>query len=217
MSADHEPPEAEATADPVVLDTRRGMAAQKATESRRHLAEIEADQAARRSRQEELEKFLLASPAETWIEAAGKARYLLTVLAATSAGRDPRRRRIIAGLLDDFTRLMAAEAKPPAQVGAGEPPNSSVLGEERHGATGRPRGAWVLADWMPRELDGAERMPTQDRAEPRRKPEGKPELRPNDEARQQAGELDRIASRKAVEGSRGKRRRGGGLEAVRLG
>jgi hypothetical protein len=212
MSTDREQPEAEPIPDPVVLDTRRGMAAQKATEIRRHLAEIEADQAALRSRQEELEKFLLASPAETWIEAAEKARYLLSILATTSVGRDPRRRKINAGLLDDFTRLMAAEAKPPTQVGAGEKPDTSVPSEERRGATGRPRGARVLADWMPHELDGAERMPTQDRAKARRKPEGKPEPGPNDDARQQAGEQDRTASRKATESSRGKRKRGGGLD-----
>jgi hypothetical protein len=101
--------------DPVVLDSWRGMAAQKATEIRRHLAEIEADQAALRGRQEELEKFLLASPAETWVEAAEKTRYLLTLLAATSAGQDPRRQKIIADLLDDFARLSAGEARPPAQ------------------------------------------------------------------------------------------------------
>jgi hypothetical protein len=96
----------------VVLDERRGMQAQKATEIRRHLADIEADQRALRTRQEDLEKFLLASPATTWIEAAEKARYLLTVLAATSAGRDPRRRKIIAGLLDDFERLSAESSLP---------------------------------------------------------------------------------------------------------
>jgi hypothetical protein len=107
--SDREPAGTEAGSDPVVLDTRRGMAAQKATEIRRHLAAIEADQAALRDRQEELEKFLLASPAATWAEAAEKARYLLTILAATSAGQDPRRQKIIAGLLDDFARLSAAQ------------------------------------------------------------------------------------------------------------
>jgi hypothetical protein len=115
MSRDREPPGTGETDDPVVLDTRRGMAAQKATEIRRHLAAIEADQAALRTRQEELERFLLASPAASWVEAAEKARYLLTVLASTSAGRDPRRRKIIASLLDDFARLSAGEACPPAQ------------------------------------------------------------------------------------------------------
>jgi hypothetical protein len=91
--------------DPIVLDERRGMAAQKATEIRRRLAEVEADQAALRDRRTELEKFLLAAPAATWPEAADKARYLIGLFAATSGGRDPRRQKLIAGVLDDFARL----------------------------------------------------------------------------------------------------------------
>ncbi len=59
------------TDDPVDLDEHRGMAAQKATDIRRQrLHEFAADQAALRRRQEELEKLLLAAPAETWPEAA---------------------------------------------------------------------------------------------------------------------------------------------------
>jgi hypothetical protein len=59
--------------DPVDLDEHRGMAAQKATEIRRQsLREFQADQAALLRRQEELEKLLLAAPAETWPEAAAK-------------------------------------------------------------------------------------------------------------------------------------------------
>ncbi|HET6467774.1 MAG TPA: hypothetical protein VFG43_05280 [Geminicoccaceae bacterium] len=81
------------------------MAAQKATDIRRLLAEVEADQAALRHRQEELEKFLVAGPAETWEEAAEKARYLITLFAATAAGRDPRRKKLIAIVLDAFGRL----------------------------------------------------------------------------------------------------------------
>lgn len=100
--------------DPVVLDEHRGMAAQKATEIRRHLAEIEADQAALRQRREELEKFLFAAPSATWEDAAEKARYLITLLAATPEGRDPRRRKIIAGVLDDFRRLSGGPTEPVA-------------------------------------------------------------------------------------------------------
>ncbi len=91
--------------DPVVLDERRGMAAQKATEIRRRLADVEAEQAALRRRQAELERHFLAGPSASWEEAAEKARYLLHLLADTPEGRDPRRREIIAGVLDDFTRL----------------------------------------------------------------------------------------------------------------
>jgi hypothetical protein len=91
--------------DPVVLDERRGMAAQKATEVRRLGAEVEAQRAALRRRQAELEGHLLAGPSATWEEAAEKARYLINLLADTPEGRDPRRRKIIAGVLDDLARL----------------------------------------------------------------------------------------------------------------
>ena len=76
---------------PTALDEHRGMAAQQVTEIRRRLADVEADQAALRKRRTELEKFLLAAPASTWLEAAEKARYLIGLFATTSIARDPRR------------------------------------------------------------------------------------------------------------------------------
>jgi hypothetical protein len=90
---------------PIILDEHREMAAQQATEIRRRLAQVEADQAALRDRRTELEKFLVASPASTWPEAAEKARYLIGLLAQTSIARDPRRQKLIAGVLDDFVKL----------------------------------------------------------------------------------------------------------------
>ena len=100
--------------DPIVLDEHRGIAAQQATEIRRRLSEVEADQAALRARRTELEKFLIAAPAPTWHEAAEKARYLIGLFATTSLGRDPRRQKIIAGVLDDFRRLSREPAVPDA-------------------------------------------------------------------------------------------------------
>lgn len=96
--------------NPIVLDEHRGMAAQEATEIRRRLAEVEADQAALRDRRTELEKLLLAAPASTWPEAAEKARYLIGLFAQTSMARDPRRQKLIAGVLDDFVRLSSEPA-----------------------------------------------------------------------------------------------------------
>ena len=90
------------------------MAAQRATEIRRRLAHVELDQAALRERRDELEKFILASPATDWCEAAEKARYLITLLAGTSVGRDPRRQKLIDAVLNDFARL------------SGEPPEAPV-------------------------------------------------------------------------------------------
>lgn len=86
------------------------MMAQKATELRRLLAEVEADERALRLRQDELEGHLVAAPALSWADAAEKARYLLKILATTPVAQDPRRQRLIANVLDDFTRLAAQPA-----------------------------------------------------------------------------------------------------------
>jgi hypothetical protein len=87
------------------LDQHRGMAAQKATELRRLLADVEANEKELRLRQAELESHLLAAPAANWHEAAEKARYLLNLFAATLAAHDPRRQTLIAAVLADFARL----------------------------------------------------------------------------------------------------------------
>lgn len=50
------------TDEPVNLDRHCGIAAQRDTEIRRDLHEVQADQAALRGRQEELENFLNAAP-----------------------------------------------------------------------------------------------------------------------------------------------------------
>jgi len=89
----------------IELDRHRGMSAQKATDLRRLLAEVEADEKALRLRQEALEKQLIAEPAVTWVEAAEKAGYLLGLFAATSAAQDPRRKLLIQNVFDDFQRL----------------------------------------------------------------------------------------------------------------
>jgi hypothetical protein len=87
------------------LDQHRGMAAQKATDLRRLLAEVQANETALRLRQDELESQLVAAPAANWYEAAEKARYLLNLFAATLAAEDPRRQKLIAAVLADFERL----------------------------------------------------------------------------------------------------------------
>jgi hypothetical protein len=89
----------------VELDLHRGMAAQKATELRRLLADVEANEKALRLRQDELESHLLAAPAANWHEAAEKARYLLNLFAVTLAAQDPRKQKLVAAVLADFKRL----------------------------------------------------------------------------------------------------------------
>ena len=95
--------------NPVELDTRRGMVAQKATELRRLLAEVSANEETLRVRQKELEDQLLASPARSWEEAADKARYLLSLFASSPAGQDPRRQLLIARVLEDFMQLTSLQ------------------------------------------------------------------------------------------------------------
>jgi hypothetical protein len=94
---------------PVELDQHRGIVAQKATEARRLLAAVRADQRALRERRDELESHLLAAPASNWREAAGKAHYLVDLFAETAQGQDPRNRALITAVLEDFARLSAAE------------------------------------------------------------------------------------------------------------
>jgi hypothetical protein len=89
----------------VDLDHHRGMAAQKATDLRRLLAEVAANEQALRETQEQLEVQLIAAPASTWEEVADKVRYLLSAFATTPSGQDPRRKILIKAVLDDFDRL----------------------------------------------------------------------------------------------------------------
>lgn len=94
------------TSGPIDLDSHRGMAAQKATDLRRLASEVAADHAKLKARQDELEKALIAAPASNWPEAVEKARYLLSLFAATLEAQDPRRKTLIANLFDDFERLL---------------------------------------------------------------------------------------------------------------
>ena len=98
------------TDKPIDLDVHRGLAAQKATEIRRErLHQFQEDQATLRLRQEELEKHLLAAPAETWPEAAVKAEYLIQIFAETLEAQDPRRKELIAHTMEDLARLCEKE------------------------------------------------------------------------------------------------------------
>lgn len=90
---------------PVDLDKHRGMAAQKATGIRRMLTEVETNDRALRNRQLELESQLLAVPAESWPEAAAKARYVLNLYAASLGAHDSQHRNLVAAVLADFARL----------------------------------------------------------------------------------------------------------------
>lgn len=93
------------TEQPVDLDKHRGMAAQKATDLRRALAEVEAHVRELREREADLERRMLTTPAASWPEAAVKARHLLNLYAASLPAEDTRHRALVTALLDDFVRL----------------------------------------------------------------------------------------------------------------
>jgi hypothetical protein len=89
----------------IELDNHRGVMAQKATDLRRLLSDVADNQGALRLRQNELEAQLMAARAESWADAAEKARYLLNLFAASLAAEDRRRQKLIAAVLEDFDRL----------------------------------------------------------------------------------------------------------------
>jgi hypothetical protein len=93
------------TGVPVDLDKHRGIAAQKATDLRRALAEVESNVRQLRVREADLENRLMTVPATSWPEAAVKARYLLNLYAASLPTEDTRHRALVAALFDDFARL----------------------------------------------------------------------------------------------------------------
>src|ERR1700742_3196332 len=90
---------------PLDLDKHRGMAAQKATDIRRALVEIENNARQLRERQEALESQLIAVDATSWPEAAAKARYVLNLYAAELPPADTHHRDLIAAVFADFVRL----------------------------------------------------------------------------------------------------------------
>ncbi len=91
--------------EPLDLDQHRGMAAQKATDLRRALAEVENNAKDLRDRQTILENQLLSLPAASWPEAAAKARYVLNLYAAELSPDDTRHRDLVAAIFEDFARL----------------------------------------------------------------------------------------------------------------
>jgi hypothetical protein len=93
------------TDKPIELDEHRGLAARKATGSRRLLVEVEANERALRLRRDELESHLIAAPAANWREAAVKARYIIRLYAATLGNGDTQHRSLVNAALADFERL----------------------------------------------------------------------------------------------------------------
>lgn len=93
------------TSEPTDLDKHRGMAARKAVSIRRVLAEVEKNARELRDRQAVLESQLLSIPADSWPEAAAKARYILNLYAASLSPDDTRHRDLVTAVFEDFARL----------------------------------------------------------------------------------------------------------------
>ena len=90
---------------PIDLDSHRGIAAQKATDIRRVIAEVEVNAKLLRDRQTSVEMQLLAVPAASWPEAVAKTRYVLNLYAADLAPTDTHHRDLVTAVLADLTRL----------------------------------------------------------------------------------------------------------------
>jgi hypothetical protein len=97
------------TETPIELDKHRGMAAQKATDIRRVIAEVETNVKLLRDRQGVVEIEILAVPATSWPEAVAKARYVLNLYSAGLAPTDTHHRDLVAAVLADLTRLSGEE------------------------------------------------------------------------------------------------------------
>src|ERR1700749_663842 len=91
--------------NPIDLDKHRGMAAQKATDIRRVLADVETNAKLLRDHQGVVEVQLLAVPALSWVEAAAKPRYVLNLYADQLAPADSLSRAFVEAVLSDFPRL----------------------------------------------------------------------------------------------------------------
>jgi hypothetical protein len=91
--------------NPVDLDKHRGIAAQKATDIRRVVAEVEANAKVLRDKQGILEIELLALPPASWSHAAAKARYVLNLYAASLAPAGTHHRDLVAAVIADFSNL----------------------------------------------------------------------------------------------------------------
>ena len=90
---------------PTELDKHRGLAAQKATDIRRVILDVEANAKLLREHQAAVELHLLDVPAASWAEAVAKTRYVLNLYAASLAPADTHHRDLVAVVLADLTRL----------------------------------------------------------------------------------------------------------------
>ncbi len=118
--------------NPILLDEHRGMVPNRrprftaASPRSRRINSV----AIRRT---ELEKFLLAAPASTWPRRPAQGALSDRAPCPASIARDPRRQKLIAGVLEDFVRLSGEPAGQPGatQPEAGSDTTHSMFGPNR--------------------------------------------------------------------------------------
>jgi hypothetical protein len=81
------------------------MAAQKATDIRRAIIDVEVNAKLLREHQSAIELQLLAVPAMCWAEAIAKVRYVLNLYAAGLPPADTHHRDLVSAVLADLARL----------------------------------------------------------------------------------------------------------------
>lgn len=94
----------------IALGQHRGTPALAHTEITSQLLATETTQHALKAKLEFLEAQLATTPSVTLTDAIERARYLVGLLAHTTAGRDPRRKKLIASTLEDLERLTTPAA-----------------------------------------------------------------------------------------------------------
>jgi hypothetical protein len=95
--------------EPIDLDASRGMAAQQATEHRRHSQEIKADRVRLEGRDAAIEEAFLATRPAAAKETLDRACYLIRLFASTSEAQNPRRQALIENVLADLDRMTGGE------------------------------------------------------------------------------------------------------------
>ena len=86
------------------------MAAQKATDIRRMIAEVEVNARELRDKQASSKFISLRCPASSWPEAVAKARFMLELSVSGLAPSDTHHRDLVAAVLADLTRLSGEES-----------------------------------------------------------------------------------------------------------
>ena len=97
------------TERPIDLDQRRGMAAQKATDIRRLLAEVQANRTRCASGRMSWKRSSSPRRRRTGTTRPRRRAICSASLPRRSAAQDPRKQKLIAAVLDDFARLSCGD------------------------------------------------------------------------------------------------------------